>query len=345
MSCLWLGILIVCSLPVAVFLLLLGGYYYVCWKFLGHLLRIFKESPLFVFPRAEPSPNAEDVRFPTTNGLLLQGCYFKTAQPQRKGVILFGLEFGSNRWSCQPYCEKLVQDGYDVFAFEPRNQCNSDRMENYNALHWLTTYEVEDTQAAIAYLKGRNDADPKGIGFFGISKGANAGIVAASLDRYVRCIATDGAFGTYTTMVPYMRKFVVHYNKNFLVHGLLPGWFYGVVAMTALRRIQRETGTTFAHVETALRRYKRPLLMIHGESDTYIKVTMARTLLEYASGPKGFWVVNGAKHNQSLQIAGEEYHRRICEFFNENLAGEEGEARVLVPTTVPPEPVLSGQTS
>ncbi len=342
MSCLWLGILIVCSLPVAVLILLLGVYYFVRWQYLDSLLRYFKETPLFIFPRGEPSSTAEDIRFPTTNGLQLQGCYFKTEQLQRKGVILFGLEFGSNRWSCQPYCEKLLQEGYDIFAFEPRNQGNSDRMEGYHSLHWLTTYEVEDTQAAIAYLKSRSDADPKGIGFFGISKGSNAGIVAAAADRYVRCVATDGAFGTYTTMVPYMRRWVVNVNSNILVHGLLPGWFYGAIAMAGIRRVQRETGSTFAHVETALRRFKRPLLMIHGESDTYIKVAMARALLAYASGPKAFWIVNGAKHNQALQIAGHEYHRRICGFFNHHLAGIEPGVTPDGDPPISPVPVFSG---
>ena len=42
-------------------------------------------------------------------------------------MILFGLEFGSNRWSCQPYCEHLLAAGYDVFAFETRSQGDSER--------------------------------------------------------------------------------------------------------------------------------------------------------------------------------------------------------------------------
>ena len=144
----------------------------------------------------------EDVKFPSAGDLTLRGCYLKTDH-QRKGVILFGLEFGSNRWSCQPYCEPLLQAGYDIFAFEPRNQGDSDAMEGYEPLHWLTSHEVQDTHAAIRYLKKRPDADAKGIGFFGISKGANAGLLAASRDCFVRCLVTDGAFGTYSTMVPY----------------------------------------------------------------------------------------------------------------------------------------------
>ena len=124
-------------------------------------------------------PGAEDVRFPTSNGLMLCGCYLRR-RTLRRGVILFGLEFGSNRWSCLSYCEYLLHSGYDVFAFETRSQGNSEPQPGYEPLQWVTTFEVQDTLAALAYLKSRRDADPRGVGFFGISKGAGAGLIAAA---------------------------------------------------------------------------------------------------------------------------------------------------------------------
>src|SRR5262249_11832556 len=109
---------------------------------------------------------------------------------------------GSNCWSCLPYCDHLLANGFDVFAFEPRNQGDSDCKPGYEPLQWITNFEVRDAQAALAYLKQRPDADPAGIGFFGISKGGGAGLLAASRDPYIRCCVTDGIFGTFTTMVP-----------------------------------------------------------------------------------------------------------------------------------------------
>jgi len=330
MSCLWLGITILCSLPVLVLLIVGGLYIYVRWKFLDNLLRIFQERPIFIIPRGEPRPGAEDVRFESTDGLHLQGCYLKAEGP-RKGVILFGLEFGSNRWSCRQYCEPLLAARYDVFAFEPRNQGDSEEMAGYQPLQWLTSYELTDTQAAIAYLKSRPDADPKGIGFFGISKGANAGMMAAARDKYVRCIVTDGAFGTYSTMVPYMRKWVAVYNENYLTHGLMPGWFYGAVAMAGVRKVQRRSGVKFLHVEGAMRKLQRPLLMIHGGGDTYIKPEMARSLFDRASGSKVFWVVPNAKHNQAQIIAADEYANKVVQFFDLHLGGQESDSIYAAP--------------
>ena len=63
-----------------------------------------------------------------------------------------------------------------------------------------------------------------------------------------------------------------------------------------------------------------PLLMIHGGADTYIKPKMARSLFDLAREPKEFWLVKGAKHNQALQVAGEEYRRRVLEFLQAHLA-------------------------
>jgi len=61
--------------------------------------------------------------------------------------------------------------------------------------------------------------------------------------------------------------------------------------------------------------------MIHGGSDTYIKPDMARKLFDKARGPKELWIVEGAKHNQALHVAGDRYRRRVREFFDVHLAG------------------------
>ena len=62
--------------------------------------------------------------------------------------------------------------------------------------------------------------------------------------------------------------------------------------------------------------------MIHGEKDSYIRPSMAKALHDAAREPKDFWLVSGARHNQNLEIAGEEYTRRVREFFDEYLAAK-----------------------
>jgi alpha-beta hydrolase superfamily lysophospholipase len=320
----WLGLFAFCSIPLLVILGLVALYYLLLWKYMHVIERIFQEKPLFNIPRGQPLPGAHEVRFPTADGLTLCGCYLSTPRP-RRGVILFGLEFGSKCWSCWQYCEHLVQAGYDVFAFEPRNQGTSDVQQGYEPLQWVTDYEVRDTAAAVAYLKSRPDADPRGIGVFGISKGAGAAVFVAARDPYLRCIVTDGMFAVYTTLVPYMRYWFRVYDNQYFLQGLLPSWYYGQIGLAGVRKIQRQRHCHFPHLENALGRLRsRPLLMIHGEADTYIKSEMAQTLFRYARPPCELWLVPGAKHNQALQIAGQEYRQRVLSFFEQHLAALPG---------------------
>jgi fermentation-respiration switch protein FrsA (DUF1100 family) len=141
-------------------------------------------------------------------------------------------------------------------------------------------------------------------------------LAAALKDRTIRCIATDGAFGLRTVIMPYMRKWVSVYNKNFLVHGLLPAWFYSHIGLVGVRRVERQRKGKFFHLEPRLGRLRQPLLMIHGESDTYIKTGMAQALFRLPRGPKEFWAVPGARHNQSIEVAREDYCRRVVAFFD-----------------------------
>jgi len=314
-----LGIILLC-LPLLLVAGLVGYvYWYVRRNLLGQLERVFVEKPLFIIPRGDPDPTAEEVRFPTAGGMHLQGAYFKALTQPRKGVVLFGIEYGSDRWSCRSYCDPLLAAGYDVFAYEPRNQGKSDTIPDYEPLQWVTRHELADVRASVAYLKTRPDADPKGIGLFGVSKGANAGLAVMTKDVWIRCAVTDGAFGLRSVMVPYMRHWIRIYNRNLLVHGLMPGWFYSHFALVGVRRVERQRKVRFFHLEPRAKRIRQPLLMIHGEADSYIKLEMVRALFRRIAGPKELWAVPAARHNQSIALAGPEYARRVVAFFDQHL--------------------------
>lgn len=316
---LWVTLGIVLVPPVAIGLFLSILYLLLRWRYVPFLVRIFQEKPLFIIPRGQPTDEAEHVALQSVDGLTLRGCYLKTGR-ERKGVILFGLEYGSDRWACRQYCENLVKSGFDVFAYEPRNQGDSDKDPAYEPLQWVTDKDVSDMQTALRYLRNRPDADERGVGLFGISKGGSTGYLVAAHESGIRCIATDGAYATYTTVVPYMQRWIKIYSDRHLLQRVLPTWFYGIIGITGLNRVARLRGVNYPSVEKAVSRFTKPILMIHGEGDTYIKPEMAKALFDRAAGPKEFWLVPNAKHNQAISIAEEEYQRRIVEFFDKNLA-------------------------
>jgi fermentation-respiration switch protein FrsA (DUF1100 family) len=314
------GVAILLGLPLVVAILLLILFNHLRVHYAHFIERIFEENPLFITPHGKPHPSAEDVRFPTADGLTLAGCYFKAPGP-RRGVVLFGIEFGSDRWSCHAYGEHLIAAGYDLFAYEPRNHGESESEPGLAELHWSMDRDIIDARAALAYLKSRPDAEPRGVGLFAVSKGAGAGMLAAANEPSIRCAVTDGMFAVRTTVVPFMRKWITVYNKSYFIQGLLPAWYYARLARLAIARVSRRRRAKFPDLEPALRRFGRPLLMIHGEADAYIRPDMARQLFEIVRGdPKELWLIPGAKHNQSLTVAGDEYQRRVREFFDTHLA-------------------------
>lgn len=333
---LWIVLAVVVGLPLAVLLMHTAFWLYLRWHFSGHVMRIFQEKPLFIIPRGQPIPDAEEVRFRTEDGLDLCGCYLRTTASQRLGVILFGLEFGSNRWACAPYCERLRERGFDIFTFESRGQGSSPVQPGYDPLQWVTNHDVKDVQAALKYLKGRPDVDPRGVGFFGVSKGGSAGLIAAAYDPFVRCFVTDGIYATFPVVVPYMRKWVSLYSKQYWLQDAVPMWYYEFVGRTCIRRLARSLGCKYLDLEKVMAKLSpRPLLMIHGGGDTYIKPEMARSVFNRAREPKEFWLVENAKHNQAIQLAGAEYHRRVCEFFEKHLASAHEETAAQAAMTPP----------
>src|SRR5262245_30837568 len=135
-----------CSGPLLGIACVLAFHLRVVQRYVPLMVRIFQEKPLFIVPRGQPLDEAERVDFLNADGQTLKGCYLRATRP-RRGVILFGLEFGSDRWSCRHYCEHLLAAGFDVFAFEPRNQGESDSQPGYEPLQWVTDFEVRDAQA------------------------------------------------------------------------------------------------------------------------------------------------------------------------------------------------------
>lgn len=319
MEWLWISLGIVATLLVVVPPLWL--HIHILIYYLPVVLRIFQEKPLFILPFGQPTPDAEEVTLTTPDGLALQGCYLRTPAP-RKGVLLFGLEFGSNRWACVPYCEFLREAGYDIFTFEMRGSGTSPAQQGYEPLQWVTEFEVIDFQTALAYLKNRPDRDPRGIGFFGLSKGGSAGLIVASQDEFVRCFVVDGVFACMTTMIPFMYRFVLIYTSLPFMVRFLPRWYLRYIAGIALKEIEEIRNCHYPPLEPCLPKLApRPLFMIHGGADNYIKPDMAHALFDRARQPKEFWLVDKAKHNQSFHLAADEYKRRVLEFFDKHLAG------------------------
>lgn len=73
------GLLYLLVSPILCVLGLILVYIVITRNYIHFVARIFQEKPLFIIPKGDVTAACESIRFPTSGGLMLQGCYFKTA--------------------------------------------------------------------------------------------------------------------------------------------------------------------------------------------------------------------------------------------------------------------------
>jgi pimeloyl-ACP methyl ester carboxylesterase len=311
-SALWIGLDAAGLLLTALAAFLL----YVHVRYAPIIGRIFEEKPFFFPLRVPPLRDAEDVRFSTADGLTLAASYFKTTAEKRLGVIVFCHEYLGDRWSALAYLGHLRAVGFDLFSFDFRNHGQSDSQPGYEPLQWLTAGELMDLRAALKYLRSRADADLAGVGLFGVSRGGCAAVCAAAKDPGVWGVATDGSFPTHGTMLAYILRWSEIYVGSRTIWRRMPMVVFEFLTWSARKRVQGKRKCRFPHVERGVARLApRPLLMIHGEKDSYIGPDIARGLFATAGDPRELWIVPKAKHNRCREVAGEEYSDRVAAFF------------------------------
>jgi len=265
----------------------------------------------------------QPVDFTAYDGMRLGGMLIP-ANPDvpRRGVIVFAHEFCSDMHSCARYCHPLQQAGYDVFTFDFRGHGQSGNDPDYSPRQWVSDREVADIRGALAYVGEWLDRQghAREIGLFGISRGACAGILAATENPDIRAIVADGAFSTDCTIEYFMERWAYIFASIRIVYENHPPAFWKFLRWSLMHFARREFKCTFPSVRKAIQRMTpRPIMFIHGEKDSYLPVQQSRQLYALAGQPKYLWIVPGARHNQAAVLHRKTYARLTIEFFNSHL--------------------------
>lgn len=287
----------------------------------------------------EGDPPGELVHFRAADGHSLEGRMHQGMRSRAvRSTIIFAHEFGSDRTSCLNYCRALIDGGFDVFAFDFRGHGASPSEEGYQPRQWATDREQADMLGAIAYVESlhQEQGESRNIGLYGISRGGAAAILAtAGLDN-VGAVVTDGAFSSDHTLEYLIRRFATIFARIRVVAENHHPLFWRFLRWLLFRECRRRFNCRFLSVRKAIRRLgNRPILMIHGEKDSYVPVALARALYDQAPGPKTLWIVPGAKHNQCVLEDREEYSRRLLSFFVAHLSTDVEETIPIVEVAKP----------
>ncbi|RJP31923.1 MAG: alpha/beta fold hydrolase [Phycisphaerales bacterium] len=286
----------------------------------------------------------DEVQFRAADGHLLWGTIMHgRPEGRRRGMIVFAHEFNSDRTSARRYCRALIEDGYDVFAFDFRGHGASPTEHGYKPRQWPSDREQADVLGAVMFIGDwlERHGRPREIGLYGISRGGGASILAAVGLRCVRAIVTDSAFSSDTTMEYLMKRFATIFATIRVVAENHPPTFWRFLRWLLFRECRRRFNCRYPSVRKAARRLKGvPVFLIHGEKDSYIPVAQSQAIYECVPGPRRLWVVPGAKHNWGILAAPNRYPARLVRFFSEHLSGGV-EARPVPPTTAVEVPALA----
>ncbi|MFH1417153.1 MAG: alpha/beta fold hydrolase [Planctomycetota bacterium] len=296
-------------------------------KYVRITLNILSDSPPPLLTNHDFQPlSGEEKDFYAADGVRLRGTFMHPASSERRGLIIFAPEFKSDRHSCARYCRPLISAGYDVFSLDFRGHGESAAEEGYVPRQWASDREVADMTGAIAYAEQwlEEQGRPIEMGLFGISRGANAGILAAAQCASVKAVVTDGAFSSDSTLEHFMKRWAKIFAKVRVVYENHPPEFWRFLRWCLFITTRFKFKCVYPSLRKVLTRMiPRPMLFIHGARDSYIPVEQSRLLYALSAQPKYLWVVPGAKHNQSVAMRPAEYARRTVEFFNRYLAGRD----------------------
>jgi len=197
---------------------------------------------LFFYPvrgEYEAPPWAEDVWF-ESDGRRLHGWFYPAQRPGDDTgpaptiVHVHGNAFNISRH--RDFVEFLPPAGFNVLIFDYRSYGKSEKGPlRRDGL-------VTDAQAAIDYVMSREDVDPERVGVYGLSLGGTIGLAAASEDERVRAVVSVATCSTWKGVA---RDYIP----------LLGPWLIAP---------GRDA------VDSVARLGDRPLLILHGTSDSIV---------------------------------------------------------------------------
>jgi len=272
-------------------------------------LYCFVSSQLIIAPARVKSSNVpsnfglpcEEIIFKTSDDISIKG--WSIHHSTTKGTIIVCHGWGSDKADCLDIAKFLWNAGYNVLMFDFRGHGESEG--KYSSLGY---YERRDLIAAIEYLKQRGETK---IGAIGFSMGGTVALMVAAEIPELAAVVAESPYVSFTDVVTSFAKIQWKAPK----HPFIP-----IAVWTAGLRLG------FSPREVNLSKFvnkisPKPLFIICSNKDEEVPPYHAHKIFEHAKEPKEIWEIPKAKHLEAYSVAGEEYERRVINFFDNALSG------------------------
>ncbi|MCW3094896.1 MAG: Alpha/beta hydrolase family, partial [Chthonomonadaceae bacterium] len=250
----------------------------------------------------------EEVVFPSQDGLKISGWFLPAPFPEEaQGVIVFCHGYPQNRLEMLPYAQFLHEAGFATLVFDFRALGRSE-----GSLCSFGHAEIADLRGALDYLDSRSDIDVLPRGVFGLSLGASVAIMASAQDERVEAVVAEAPY-------PSLRDAL---NKRLsVVFGPL-----GVRVATPIlwwaKRWLTFDPSAVSPAAVVQNLAPRPLLLIQGQRDMLVNWRDSERMAKITEASTELWLMPEAGHAQCFRKGGEEYTRRVTQFFQKNLNRE-----------------------
>ncbi|MCZ7533608.1 MAG: alpha/beta hydrolase [Acidimicrobiia bacterium] len=220
---------------------------------------------------------AEEVRYPTADGLELTAWFVPSVGPAEGTVIVFPGNAG-NRSGRLPLARALADAGYGTLLVDYRGYGGNPGSPSEEGLRL-------DARAALAYLNSR--VERGAIIYFGESLGSGVALELA-VEHPPAAVVLRSPFTSLDGVAS------VHYPY-------LPA--------SLLLRDRFDNATTIPDVEV-------PILIIAGSQDRIVPTELSRELYDHARDPKELVIIDGVDHNDAALVAGAEMIDAVTGFLD-----------------------------
>jgi pimeloyl-ACP methyl ester carboxylesterase len=256
---------------------------------------------LYAHPKRYPgsqTPKAfglkfEELKLKTSDGVELDAWFVPNSASKKAVVICHG--YPMDKSDVLGLTDYLARD-FNLLYFDFRA---TGRSRGFFATGGAR--EVRDIDAALDYLKARGF---DGAGLFGFSMGGAAALL--SKNPAVRARALDSPYADLGGQLNYIFGGWGRLRAPLVV--LMKGWSLLLIGVNI--NSVRPVANTEA--------FKAPLLLIHGAEDSAVPAFNSRAVKAAAPAAE-LWLIERAGHGETRLRAGEEYDRRVREFFRRSL--------------------------
>ena len=227
----------------------------------------------------------------------------KISSPETAGTgryLIYSHGHQSNMYAASKYCDAFIELGFTCIIYDLRAHG-----ANEKAICSMGGYEGQDLNYLIEDTISRY-GDVEILGLHGESMGASTTLNALRYTDKVDFVVADCGFESL--------KFMVHdmYNDMYL-------YPFGTCADIGFKLIYGIDDAEVSGID-ALKGKGVPILFVHGLADDWIDVENSEDMYNEAIkyGYAELWLVEGAGHARSRQVAGSDAYRDHVKEFLEN---------------------------